>query len=99
MSTQVSFVLAQAHDAIVVPVAVLDKPEADGSYHVQVSGANQQLMSRDIKIGIRNQKMAQVLAGLAPGEQVVVPAVAVAASASASVSRGAPPSAGAPLPH
>ena len=61
--------LAQAHDAIVVPVAVLGKPEADGSYNVKVSGANQQLLSRSIKIGIRNQKMAQVLAGLTPGGQ------------------------------
>lgn len=31
--------LAQVHEAIVVPVVVLDKPKADGSYNVKVLGA------------------------------------------------------------
>ncbi|MGB7192857.1 MAG: efflux RND transporter periplasmic adaptor subunit [Collimonas pratensis] len=104
MSTQVRFVLAQARDAVLVPVALLGNPEADGSYRVKVANANQQaqqgqqaqqVSSRAIKIGIRNQQMAQVLSGLQPGEQVVVEsaaappaknAVPVAASASASAS-------------
>ncbi|AMP00846.1 efflux transporter, RND family, MFP subunit [Collimonas arenae] len=93
MSTQVSFVLAQAHDAVVVPVAVLGKPEVDGSYNVKVLGANQQPVARNIKIGIRNQKMVQVLAGLAPGDQVVVPG---AAAAPATLSKVATPVASAP---
>ena len=92
MSTQVSFVLAQAHDAIVLPTVALGKPEADGSYKVKVLGANQQPVARNIKIGIRNQKMVQVLSGLAPGDQVVVSGAAAAA-----LSNAATPVASAPI--
>lgn len=91
MSTQVRFVLAQAHDVVILPVKLLGKPEADGSYVVKVADANpkanppanpqvnqqvnQQATLRKIKIGIRNDLMVQVLSGLEPGERVVVPAV------------------------
>ncbi|WP_211466195.1 efflux RND transporter periplasmic adaptor subunit [Collimonas silvisoli] len=84
MSTQVRFVLAQAHDAVLLPLTLLGKPEADGSYVVQVAGtnqanqANQQSSPRKIKIGIRGEQMAQVLSGLEPGERVVIPAAAAA---------------------
>ena len=89
MSTQVRFVLAQAHDAVILPVKLLGKPEADGSYVVNVAGANpkanqqadQQASPRKIKIGIRNDQVAQVLTGLEPGEQVVVPAAAAVIAA------------------
>ncbi|MDB5768205.1 MAG: hypothetical protein JWQ61_3019 [Collimonas fungivorans] len=81
MSAQVRFVLAQARDAVLLPAALLGKPDADGSYLVNVAGANQQASPRKIKIGIRNEQMAQVLSGLAPGEQVVAGAAAVTPAA------------------
>lgn len=77
MSTQVRFVLAQVHDAVLLPLKLLGKPEADGSYVVSVAGANQQANPRKIKIGIRSDQMAQVLSGLEPGEHVVVTAATV----------------------
>jgi macrolide-specific efflux system membrane fusion protein len=79
MSTQVSFVLAQVHDAVILPVTLLGKPETDGSYVVNVVGANRQASPRKIKIGIRSQQMAQILSGLEPGEQVVATTVAAGA--------------------
>lgn len=81
MTTQVSFVLAQVRDAVILPLALLGNPDADGSYVVNVADANQQVSARKIKIGIRSQQMVQVLSGLAPGEQVVVPAPAATAGA------------------
>ncbi|SDX34734.1 membrane fusion protein, macrolide-specific efflux system [Collimonas sp. OK242] len=85
MSTQVRFVLAQVHDAVILPVKLLGKPEADGSYVVRVADAdpkaNRQANPRKIKIGIRNDQIAQVLSGLEPGEQVVVNAVPTVAAA------------------
>lgn len=89
MSAQVRFVLAQVHDVVILPVQLLGKPEADGSYVVKVADANpkanqqanQHVNPRKIKIGIRNDQMAQVLSGLEPGEQVVVAAVPTVAAA------------------
>ncbi|GAC1550005.1 MAG: pyoverdine export/recycling transporter periplasmic adaptor subunit PvdR [Collimonas sp.] len=102
MSTQVRFVLAHAHDAVILPVKLLGKPEADGSYVVKVadanSTANQPASPRKIKIGIRNDQMAQVLSGLEPGEQVVVAAVTAATPAPMPAPTQAPTQAPTPAP-
>jgi macrolide-specific efflux system membrane fusion protein len=103
MSAQVRFVLAQAHDAVLLPLALLGKPEADDSYLVQVAAtnqANQQSTPRRIKIGIRSEQMVQVLSGLEPGERVVVTAAAAstAATAPASASAATPKNTLPPLP-
>ncbi|AMO94494.1 efflux transporter, RND family, MFP subunit [Collimonas fungivorans] len=95
MSAQVRFVLAQARDAVLLPAALLGKADADGSYLVNVAGAGQQVSPRKIKIGIRNEQMAQVLSGLEPGEQVVAGAAA-AAVAPAAVKNAASAAASAP---
>jgi macrolide-specific efflux system membrane fusion protein len=72
MSAQVSFIIASAHDAVTVPIGVLNKPDGDDFYSVNVVGANQHAQARRVQIGIRNHEQAQVLSGLAPGEEVVV---------------------------
>ncbi|WP_050808506.1 efflux RND transporter periplasmic adaptor subunit [Collimonas fungivorans] len=95
MSAQVRFVLAQARDAVLLPAALLGKPDTDGNYLVNVAGAGQQVSPRKIKIGIRNEQTAQVLSGLEPGEQVVTGAAA-AAAAPAAVKSAASAAASAP---
>lgn len=72
MSAQVHFVVAQVHDAVLLPVALLGQPEADGNYQVQVVGADRRPSPRKVRIGLRNAQHAQVLSGLAPGEQVLL---------------------------
>lgn len=72
MSTQVQFIVAQAKDAVLLPTNLLGKPDADGLYHVNVLDADRQPRLRKLKIGLRNQQQAQVLSGLAPGEQLVI---------------------------
>lgn len=72
MSTQVQFIVAQAQDAVLLPVKLLGRPDADGSYRVNVLDANLQLSPRKLKIGVRNQQQVQVLSGLAEGEQLLV---------------------------
>ena len=71
MSAQVHFVVAQARDAVLLPLALLGQPDAAGNYQLQVVGANRQLSPRTVRIGLRNAHQAQVLSGLAPGEQVL----------------------------
>lgn len=72
MSTQVQFIVAQAKDVVLLPINVLGAPDTDGLYHVNVLDADQQLIARKLKIGLRNQQHVQILSGLAAGEQLVV---------------------------
>lgn len=87
MSAQVHFVVAQAHDAVLLPVALLGQPEADGNYQIQVVGTDRRPSPRKVRIGLRNAQHAQVLSGLAPGEQVLLgkPAAATPAAATGSM--------------
>ena len=55
-----------------LPVALLGKRNADGTYEVHVVTAGRQVVPRTLKIGVRTQQQAQVLSGLEAGEQVLV---------------------------
>ena len=72
MSTQVQFVVAQAHNALLLPVAALGVADADGVCSVSVLDAQRRPSARKLKIGLRNGREVQVLSGLAEGEQVLV---------------------------
>lgn len=93
MSAQVHFVVAQARDAVLLPVALLGQPDAAGNYTVEVVGANRQRSPRTVRIGLRNAHQAQVLSGLAAGEQVLAGKPAAAKPAAA---MGAPQAAPSP---
>jgi macrolide-specific efflux system membrane fusion protein len=80
MTTQVRFIVAQAKDAVLLPVDLLGKRDAEGMYEVHVVTANRQVVARALKIGVRNQQQAQVLSGLDAGEQVLVGPVPAVAS-------------------
>jgi macrolide-specific efflux system membrane fusion protein len=80
MTTQVQFIVAQAKDAVLLPVNLLGKRDAEGLYEVNVVNANRQIVVRKVKIGMRDQQQVQVLSGLEAGEQLLVgpgPAVAL----------------------
>jgi len=72
MSTHVQFIVAQAQDAVLLPIKLLGKPDAEGLYSANVLDGNQQLSPRKLKIGVRNSQQVQVLSGLAAGEQLLV---------------------------
>lgn len=72
MSTQVQFIIAQAKDAVLLPLKLLGKPDAEGLYVAHVLNATQQLSIRTLKIGLRNQQQVQVLSGLSAGDQLLV---------------------------
>ncbi len=73
MSAEVSFIIADADDATLLPVSVLGKPDADGLYPLTVVTPDKQLRARKVRIGIQNRQQAQVLSGLAADEKVVIP--------------------------
>ncbi len=72
MSTQVQFVVAQAHNTLLLPVKALGAPDAAGAYSVNLVDGKQRFSNRKLKIGMRNGREVQVLSGLAEGDQVLV---------------------------
>jgi macrolide-specific efflux system membrane fusion protein len=72
MSTRVEFVVAQAQNALLLPVKALGAPDADGLYSANVVDPARRVSSRKLKIGLRNPRQVQVLSGLAEGDQVLV---------------------------
>lgn len=72
MTAQVFIRIAQVKDALRIPVAALGHSLGDDRYLVKVhqeSGNKERI----VLIGINNRQYAQVLEGLQPGEQVVIP--------------------------
>jgi macrolide-specific efflux system membrane fusion protein len=92
MSTQVQFVVAQAQDVLLVPARALGAPDANGSYRANVVDGQRRIASRKLKLGLRNARDVQILAGLAEGDQVLVgpvPAALQGAPAAAVATTGA----------
>jgi macrolide-specific efflux system membrane fusion protein len=85
MSAQVQFVVAQARDALLLPLSGLGAPDEDGLYSVNVLDAGQHVSARKVKLGLRNSQQAQILSGLAAGDKVVVGPVPDALAAPAAL--------------
>ncbi|ELN6932586.1 efflux RND transporter periplasmic adaptor subunit [Vibrio navarrensis] len=72
MTAQVSVVLDQANDVLLVPSQVLIRqPGAKDRYQVPVLENGKEVL-RDVTVGINNKVNAQITSGLAEGEQVIL---------------------------
>jgi macrolide-specific efflux system membrane fusion protein len=87
MTAQVFFVLGEAKDALLVPVAALRpaRQGAEGAYTVQVMRGSR-AERREVKIGLQTRTSAEVLSGLKQGD-IVVTGVETSASGSDADSR------------
>lgn len=75
MTAQVSIVLSEAHNAILIPATALGAQASDGRYGVRVLVGEQgrpRAEPRQVRLGINNNVYAQVLEGLEVGERVIV---------------------------
>jgi macrolide-specific efflux system membrane fusion protein len=72
MTAQVYVVLAEAKQVLAIPSAALGDAMPDGQYSVRVMDAQGMPEPRQITVGINNNVMAEVTAGLVAGEQVVM---------------------------
>lgn len=82
MTAQVTVQLAHAQNVVTVPSSALDpappagttapRPGRAGEHQVLVLDAQGKPQPRQVRIGLNNNLVAQVLSGLQPGEQVVV---------------------------
>lgn len=71
MSAKVQFTVAQAQDAVLLPVKLLGAMNDDGLYSVNVVDARQHVSPRKVKVGLRNGQDAQIVSGLAAGDRVL----------------------------
>lgn len=72
MTAQVRIVLGRANDVLTIPSAALGARAVDGSYSVQVRGADGRASTRRITTGLDDQIQVEVRDGLSEGEQVVL---------------------------
>ncbi|MBB3181767.1 macrolide-specific efflux system membrane fusion protein [Variovorax sp. Sphag1AA] len=72
MTAQVSFVTAAARDVLTAPLPAL-QPVAGkpGRYKARVLGTDGQAQPREVRIGVRDRLVAEVLEGLTEGELLV----------------------------
>ena len=72
MTAQVTVVLADAEDVLVVPAAALGQRAQDGTYSVGVyDPASTEVTARRIEVGLNNNVVAEVTGGIEEGELVV----------------------------
>ncbi|MGN6151619.1 MAG: efflux RND transporter periplasmic adaptor subunit [Lysobacteraceae bacterium] len=82
MTAEVDIELARAKGVLKVPFAALGDRAANGRYAVRVVDARGRAVVRQVRIGMNNRVDAEVLAGLAAGERVVIGEAAGAAPSS-----------------
>ncbi len=70
MTAQVSIVLEESQDTLLIPAQVLQKA-GRGTYTVPVL-ENGQVMQKPVKVGINNKVNVEILSGLKEGDQVVL---------------------------
>ncbi|WP_370167204.1 efflux RND transporter periplasmic adaptor subunit [Marisediminitalea sp.] len=87
MTTQVFFVQEQKTDTLLVPLAAIKGPPRNPFVLVATEQGNEQ---RQVKVGIRNRTVAEILDGLSEGEQVVVGVRGAAARGQRSQQNGPP---------
>jgi membrane fusion protein, macrolide-specific efflux system len=72
MTAQITIVVREARDTLIVPAAVLGRQRPDGSYTVEVyDPATSTRTPATIRVGLNNNIVAQVIEGLEEGQQVV----------------------------
>ena len=69
MTADVTIVIAQADNAIAVPIAALSG--TSGNYSVQVMGSDGTVQSRPVQVGLITSTLAQITSGVNAGETVV----------------------------
>lgn len=71
MNGDVYVELARRSDTLVIPLNAIS--EREGKVFVQVRGESEQLLEREITLGLENEDEVEVLNGLSEGEQIFLP--------------------------
>jgi macrolide-specific efflux system membrane fusion protein len=84
MTAQVSILQGEARDVLTVSATALGRQHPDGSYEVRVLGRSGQPETREVRIGLNDKVVAEVISGLTEGEQVILGEQTAASAASSS---------------
>ncbi|MGX9416615.1 efflux RND transporter periplasmic adaptor subunit [Vibrio sp. WJH972] len=71
MTAQVSIIVDQSKDALVIPAQVLQKIPKRGYYRVPIL-VNDQVEYKEVKVGINNKVNAEIIEGLSEGDEIVL---------------------------
>jgi macrolide-specific efflux system membrane fusion protein len=72
MAAQVSILLKEAKNVLLIPSSSLEGFGGDGWYVVKVLDAQGKVQQRRVRIGINNYSVAQVLSGLKLNEKIII---------------------------
>lgn len=72
MTAQVSVVLDRRSNVLRMPATALGARTADGRYSVRIRDNTNRIITRQVRIGLNNKVMVEVLDGLRAGDAVVV---------------------------
>ncbi len=97
MTAQVRIILGRAAGVLTIPSSALGARASDGSYTVQVPGADGRAQARRVEIGLDDQVQVEIRSGLDEGDQVVLGA-GDSVPASPPANTPAPAGASAPAP-
>jgi macrolide-specific efflux system membrane fusion protein len=76
MTADVRFMLDRVENVVTIPASLVTKPDEEGMQTLRVVQPDNTVAVRKVKIGLFNQRTAQVVSGLEAGERVIVPATA-----------------------
>ena len=71
MTAQVTVVLREAKNTLIIPISALGKVSADGHYPVRILDKTQRISTKMVAIGINDTVHVQVLDGLNEGDNVI----------------------------
>jgi len=71
MTAEVHIILGKADNALIMPAEGLGSPAGKDEYNVRILAADGKPHWRKVKIGLKTQAQAQVLAGLNEGDEVI----------------------------
>lgn len=91
MSAQVFFIVSEAKDAVLAPMAALRRAGGPGKYLAQVQGEDE---PRQVTIGVTNRLMAEIKTGLNVGDEVLLNNVPLQGGSRGEVRRLRPQGAG-----
>ncbi|WP_419785020.1 macrolide transporter subunit MacA [Pseudodesulfovibrio sp.] len=72
MTAEVTIVLDEAKDVLLIPESALGTKERDGTYSVQVLVGENKIETRKVRVGLTDSVNIQVKSGLKEGDQVVL---------------------------
>ncbi|GKX49195.1 efflux RND transporter periplasmic adaptor subunit [Pectobacterium carotovorum] len=71
MTTQINIISSEAKNTLLIPSVLLKKRNSDGSYSIDILDSHGNPSPRNIKIGMNNRVMAQVLEGLTSDDKII----------------------------